>query len=115
MFDSPFVSFSECRSSIVEIAPGVNLPRPWLWVSAEPPFVLRQESLLPRAWSSCGPHRGALVSELSPDEITEVYLVRVILEGTAARLAAPKMDGERIATLGVLLQALEGTADPDEW
>jgi len=72
--------------------------------------VLAAESLV-----DLHPHRGAIVSELSPDELNEVYLVRVILEGTAARLAAPRMDDERIAALEVLLQELESTEDPDRW
>lgn len=72
--------------------------------------VLAAESLV-----DLHPHRGAIVSELSPDELTEVYLVRSILEGTAARLAAPKMDDERIRTLEALIQELESTADPDQW
>lgn len=72
--------------------------------------VLAAESLV-----ELHPHRGAIVSELSPDELNEVYLVRVILEGTAARLAAPKMSDERIAALEALLEDLESTTDPDQW
>jgi DNA-binding GntR family transcriptional regulator len=72
--------------------------------------VLAAESLV-----DLHPHRGAIVSELSPDELNEVYLVRVILEGTAARLAAPKMDDERIEALEALVQELEATDDPDQW
>jgi DNA-binding GntR family transcriptional regulator len=72
--------------------------------------VLAAESLV-----DLHPHRGAIVSELSPDELNEVYLVRMILEGTAARLAAPRMDAERIAVLEVLIQELESTEDPDQW
>jgi len=72
--------------------------------------VLAAESLV-----DLHPHRGAIVSELSPDELNEVYLVRMILESTAARLAAPKMDDERIAALEALIQELERTTDPDQW
>ena len=72
--------------------------------------VLAAESLV-----ELHPHRGAIVSELSPDELNEVYLVRMILESTAARLAAPNMDEERIAILEGLIQELESTTDPDQW
>ena len=72
--------------------------------------VLAAESLV-----ELHPHRGAIVSELSADELNEVYLVRMILESTAARLAAPNMDQERIAVLEGLIQELESTTDPDHW
>ena len=72
--------------------------------------VLAAESLV-----ELHPHRGAIVNELSPDELNEVYLVRVILEGTAARLAAPNMDEERIAILEELASEMETVTDPDHW
>jgi DNA-binding GntR family transcriptional regulator len=61
------------------------------------------------------PHRGAIVTELTSDELEEIYLVREILEGMAARLAAPNMNDERIAALRVILEELENATDPDEW
>ena len=72
--------------------------------------VLAAESLI-----ELHPHRGAVVSELSRDELEEVYLVRGILEGMAARLAAPKIDAERTAALQAILVEMEDTPDPDEW
>ena len=33
------------------------------------------------------PHRGAVVAELSPDELEEIVAIRSVLEGMAARLA----------------------------
>jgi DNA-binding GntR family transcriptional regulator len=72
--------------------------------------VLAAESLV-----ELHPHRGALVSELTPDELEEVYLIRGILEGMAARLAAPNMDDERISTLQTVLEEMENTPDPDRW
>ncbi len=61
------------------------------------------------------PHRGAVVNELSPDELEEICLVRAVLEGIAARLAAQNMDDERIANLESLLEAMEATSEPDRW
>jgi DNA-binding GntR family transcriptional regulator len=61
------------------------------------------------------PHRGAVVNELSLDELEEVYLVRGILEGMAARLAAPNMDEERILLLRAILAEMDDTPDPDQW
>lgn len=61
------------------------------------------------------PHRGAVVAELSPAELEEIYFIRGILEGMAARLAAPKVDSERIAALQTILEELEQTTNLDRW
>lgn len=61
------------------------------------------------------PHRGAVVAELSPEELEEIYFIRGVLEGLAARLAAPKMDSERIAALQSVLVKLSATTDLDRW
>ncbi len=37
------------------------------------------------------PHRGTVVAELSPEDIEEVFLIRITLETTVLRLAVPKM------------------------
>jgi DNA-binding GntR family transcriptional regulator len=64
---------------------------------------------------SITPHRGAVVSELSEAEIVEVYHIRAVLEGLAARLAAPKLgpaDHERLN--GFMDEmAAAAAADPD--
>ena len=61
------------------------------------------------------PHRGAVVAELSREELEEIYFLRGVLEGVAARLAAPKMDEERIAKLQAILEKMDQTANLDEW
>ena len=61
------------------------------------------------------PHRGAVVTELSVDELEEIYFLRGNLEGLAARLAASKIDEERIARLKTLLDQLNQLADLDRW
>lgn len=48
------------------------------------------------------PHRGAVVNELSEDEIIEIYHIRAVLDGLATRLAASylaKPDHERLIAL----------------
>lgn len=49
------------------------------------------------------PHRGVVVRTLSNQAVTELYLVREVLEGTAARLAAQHASGAEIAALEGLL------------
>ncbi len=61
------------------------------------------------------PHRGAVVAELSPEEFEEISIIRVVLEGMAARLAAPHIDDERIALLKDILAELDNTTDLDRW
>jgi DNA-binding GntR family transcriptional regulator len=61
------------------------------------------------------PHRGTVVNELSPVELEEIYFVRGILEGTAARLAVPNVDEERIDALKAILDEMEVTLDTDQW
>ncbi len=62
------------------------------------------------------PHRCAVVSELSAEEIVEIYHMRAVLEGLAARLAAPRLTSEEFERLDALLdhmgQIAQGAA-PD--
>lgn len=61
------------------------------------------------------PHRGAVVAELSRDELEEIYLIRRVLEGLAARLAVAHMDSGRLDALRQLLERMDKTEDADEW
>jgi DNA-binding GntR family transcriptional regulator len=61
------------------------------------------------------PHRGAVVAELSPDELEEILAIRSVLEGMAARLAVPKIDAERLSTLESILKELNQTMNLDRW
>ena len=61
------------------------------------------------------PHAGAVVSDMQPDEIEELYFLRGILEGIAARLAAEHMSGEDLVLLRKTLDDLDHTTDPSEW
>jgi len=61
------------------------------------------------------PHAGAVVSEMEPAEIEEIYFLRGVLEGIAARLAVEGMTDEDLALLRKTLDDLDRTADPAEW
>jgi DNA-binding GntR family transcriptional regulator len=54
------------------------------------------------------PHRGAIVVRLSPDLIREIYVVRIALETTAARLAAPNLDRGALDVVARCLGAMKG-------
>lgn len=46
------------------------------------------------------PNRGAVVRELSAEEIEDLYAIRAVLEGLAARSFTEKADAERLRLLG---------------
>lgn len=49
------------------------------------------------------PRRGAVVAELSRDEVLDLFEIRIALEGLAARLAAEKASAEEVALIRKLL------------
>jgi DNA-binding GntR family transcriptional regulator len=49
------------------------------------------------------PFRGAVVAVVDPDDIRELYLVRELLEGLAARLATERIDAAQLAELKAVL------------
>lgn len=61
------------------------------------------------------PHRGAVVAELSADELEEIFLIRRILEGIAARLAVQSLNADQIVELRQILDEIDRTNDLDSW
>lgn len=61
------------------------------------------------------PHRTATVTQLSLEELREIYEIRLVLEALACRLAAPNMDEGRIARLDTLLKAMDDARSRSEW
>lgn len=53
------------------------------------------------------PHKGAVVSEVSEEEIIEIYHIRGVLDGLATRLAAPNLTPENHARLNEILDQME--------
>jgi DNA-binding GntR family transcriptional regulator len=53
------------------------------------------------------PHRGTVVSELSEPEIVEVYHIRAVLEGLAARMATPNLTAADLQHLSDLLDEMD--------
>jgi GntR family transcriptional regulator, trigonelline degradation regulator len=63
------------------------------------------------------PNRGAIVRELTVDEARDLYAIRALLEGLAARMFVEKADAEEIAALGRELKATAAAyrrGDPEE-
>ena len=61
------------------------------------------------------PHRGAMVAELSREELEEIYLIRRVLEGLAARLAVPNINAEQLEVLRTILERMDRTEDAEAW
>jgi DNA-binding GntR family transcriptional regulator len=56
------------------------------------------------------PHRGAVVNELSEMEVIEIYHIRAVLDGLAARLAAPHLTPTDYARMNALLDEMAEAA-----
>jgi DNA-binding GntR family transcriptional regulator len=57
------------------------------------------------------PHRGTVVKERSLAELEEILSIRMMLEGVAARRAAPHMDEGRLVQLADIIAEAEASAD----
>jgi DNA-binding GntR family transcriptional regulator len=53
------------------------------------------------------PHRGAIVTQLSADELQDIYDIRVMLEAMATRLAVPLMTEATLTELTSLIEQME--------
>lgn len=57
------------------------------------------------------PHRGVVVTERSAVELQELLLIRTLLEGAAARRAAPFVDENRLARLDAIILEAQSSTD----
>ena len=61
------------------------------------------------------PHRGVFVTELSLDDLHEIYVVRETLEELATILAVPKMNDEVVAQLSQQIDAMEVATESNDF
>ncbi len=61
------------------------------------------------------PHRGAVVSELSPEEVQEIYEIRVALECLALRFAIPHFTDEDLKRAREILDQLDEADEIPRW
>jgi DNA-binding GntR family transcriptional regulator len=101
-----------------ELKPGERLDQSriaeWLRVSRTPVrnalLILSNEGLIDMT-----PHAGAVVSEIPPDEIEEIFFIRKVLEGIAVSLGAQRMTPHHLQALQQILSDLDAASDLDEW
>jgi DNA-binding GntR family transcriptional regulator len=113
-------TYEALKSAILanELPPGTALSVPELArqldVSRSPVREAVQR-LIYDGLASYAPHRGAEVSRVDLDDLRELYVVRELLEGLAARLATERLDADGLATLNAIIaeheQALAQDAD----
>jgi DNA-binding GntR family transcriptional regulator len=60
-------------------------------------------------------HRGAIVVQLSDAEIIEIYEMRGVLQGLAAKLAVPSYTDEDVAEIKRLLHEMDTTREMQAW
>jgi len=53
------------------------------------------------------PHRGAVVTQLSADDLLDIYEIRATLEEMATRLAVPNMDEDTFAQLELYIEQMD--------
>lgn len=61
------------------------------------------------------PRRGARVSQLSADEVNELYELRILLEELITRHAVPNCSAEDLERARAILEAAEHERDPVRW
>lgn len=61
------------------------------------------------------PHRGAIVTALSPAEVEEIYEIRAALEGVAARHASQTLTADDLERLRKVLAAIRNEKQIDTW
>jgi DNA-binding GntR family transcriptional regulator len=61
------------------------------------------------------PYRGFEVSELSPEEVEELYEIRIPLECQALKLALPHLTEQDLERAAQVLDAIDAEEDPSRW
>ncbi|HLH95877.1 MAG TPA: GntR family transcriptional regulator [Xanthobacteraceae bacterium] len=110
------------RSSIVDgrLAPGARLiERELIAMTGVSRTVIREalRQLEAEGLVHVVPNRGAIVRELTADEARDLYAIRALLEGLAARMFVEKASTEEVAALGRELKATAAAykrRDPEE-
>jgi DNA-binding GntR family transcriptional regulator len=61
------------------------------------------------------PVRGMVVREINPAEAEDIYVIREVLDGLGARLAAGRISAGSLAKLHVLTELMQEAADDHRW
>jgi DNA-binding GntR family transcriptional regulator len=113
---SPEVIAESLRQAIIEgqLGPGESLHQENLaqhFSVSRIPVREALRQLESEGWIVFQPNRGARVSELSGDDVREIYEIRASLEATALRLAAPRHTGESLKRIRFILDQAHDELD----
>lgn len=61
------------------------------------------------------PNRGAVVTELSGEEVQEIYEIRILLESAILRMALPNMSAETLRRAEEVLDTIDAEANAVRW
>lgn len=61
------------------------------------------------------PVRGMVVREINPSEAEDIYMIREVLDGLSARLAAERISPTALGKLHVLTELMQQAADDHRW
>ena len=59
--------------------------------------------------------RGLIVRDVDPAEVEDIYIIREVLDGLAARLAASRATSEDLTRLHLLMELMEESAAAQRW
>ncbi len=104
------------RQAILDrkLAPGSRINQPQLAEDLNVSLVPVREAL--KALEAEGlvtitPRRGAFVTEISVDDLDELYFARLLIEGEAIALAIPQLTDDDFAALRRLIDAMKAATD----
>jgi len=61
------------------------------------------------------PHRGVQIFEPTPEDLTDIYDIRGVLEVLAIAGAVSRIDNGTFTKLGEMIDAMDSVQDPSEW
>ncbi|WP_434588347.1 GntR family transcriptional regulator [Streptomyces sp. A5-4] len=111
-------AYEELRSAVLanRLRPGDALSVPALATRmgiSRSPVREAVQRLIHDGLASHVPHRGAVVSTVDVEDVRQLYVVREVMEGLAARLATERLDATTVAELRDLLDRHEQVVTSD--
>ncbi len=114
------IAFNEIRQAILSgrFRPGERINQKQLTEELGISIIPLREAfrqLQAEGFISIIPHRGAYVNELSLQEIEDVYLIRIELEGLAAQLASKRLTQRDVKTMKSLFARMKSATERNDF
>ena len=114
------IAFNEIRQAILsgKFRPGERMNQKQLTEELGISIIPLREAfkqLQAEGFISIIPHRGAYVNELSLQEIEDVYLIRIELEGLAAQLASTRLTQRDVKTMETLFARMKSATERNDF